>query len=123
MSHHHSAAQHLAFEAFQALQQAHYTAYARAHLGAHEADRAVHDAFAAILATWQDVITDHAPAQRAWEHLRTRVHSRDAPPGPPSEREDIRTLAALGYNAQDSAALMGLSPGRIRFLQRAADAD
>ncbi|MCX5071218.1 hypothetical protein OHA84_35290 [Streptomyces sp. NBC_00513] len=125
MNHHPSAAQRLAFEAFQALQRTHYTAYAVAHLDPEDADRAVHDAFAAIFTAWRDIITDHAPAQRAWEHLRTQVHRRARPdsPAPPSDLQDIRTLAALGYNAQASAVLMGLSPGRVRFFQRGADTD
>ncbi|MFD8288029.1 hypothetical protein ACFV2B_07315 [Streptomyces lavendulae] len=116
MNHHTPDTQRLAFEAFQTLQQTHYTAYARAHLGPRDADHAVRDTFTAILAAWRDIITDPAPAQRAWEHLRTHVHRHS----PRTDRDDIRTLAALGYNTQATAALTGLCPGKVRFLERPA---
>ncbi|MEU6311460.1 hypothetical protein [Streptomyces sp. NPDC047014] len=107
---------HLAFEAFRLLQHSHYTAYAHAHLDPREAERAVRDTFTTVLGAWREIITDPAPAQRAWEHLRTEVHRHHDAPA--TDRDDIRTLAALGYSAQDTAALTGLSPGKVRFLAR-----
>ncbi|MFD7446183.1 hypothetical protein [Streptomyces sp. NPDC059909] len=110
----------LAYEAFQALHRPHYLLYARAHLGPARATEAVHSAFAALLDAWPAVISSGNPSTRAWELLTEQVHSRTGARVRATDllREDLQTLATLGYSAELTATVTGLSLGSVRSLTR-----
>ncbi|MEU3748480.1 MULTISPECIES: hypothetical protein [Streptomyces] len=114
------AAMPLSFEAFRTLHHADYLAYARACLPSHRADEAVEQTFLALSGGWRAVLGSSSPTNTAWTLLNGHVHANDGEPccSTGALREELGTLAALGYSPDRIAALTGLPLGRIRSVAR-----
>ncbi|MER6916081.1 hypothetical protein ABT354_30795 [Streptomyces sp. NPDC000594] len=61
------------FQAFYALHQPRYLAYARAHLQPHDADPIVRATFTRALVRWAAILLDAAPATVCWRMLTARI--------------------------------------------------
>ncbi|MFE7548091.1 hypothetical protein [Streptomyces gardneri] len=110
------AAMPLSFEAFRTLHHADYLTYARARLHPRRADEAVEQTFSTLHGAWRTVLGSPSPAHTAWIVLNDRLHASNGAPCCPAGalREELGTLAALGYSPEHTATLTGLPLGRVR---------
>ncbi|ATW46705.1 hypothetical protein [Streptomyces peucetius] len=112
-----------AFEAFYALHQPAYLAYARLHLPDAAADSVVQKTFGTLVANWTALVSSLNPTADAWDHLSHAVRTRAKPLNITADNAlhyDLQVLARLGYTPTVSAEVTGRHPSKIRYLTRTA---
>ncbi|MEU7644794.1 hypothetical protein [Streptomyces huasconensis] len=110
-----------AFEAFYTLHHDIYLTYARAHLPAEAAERAVREAFAVLAAHWPYIVSRFSPAAYAWDQLVACTRSRTRPlvAVPSQAQYDVVVLGRiLGYPEETIAAVLGYELCTVRYLLR-----
>ncbi|MEU5810702.1 hypothetical protein [Streptomyces sp. NPDC047718] len=105
-----------ALQAFIDLQHRHYLAYARTLLPADQALTAVITVLTRLAAAWNSLVTEANPTAHAWDELTRTVHSHTSQP--PDLRDDLATLASLGYGPHACARITGRDLGKIHYLTR-----
>ncbi|MFE7131238.1 hypothetical protein ACFVIM_10295 [Streptomyces sp. NPDC057638] len=110
------------FEAFYALHQPLYLAYAHAHLAPRQADHAVRRAFGHLLTQWSATLLDPNPAARCWQIFTARL---PAPPLPldPRAHTPLQYQAVVLHHIAHCplpavAETTGEEPSKIRYLLR-----
>ncbi|MEV0183195.1 hypothetical protein AB0I54_28450 [Streptomyces sp. NPDC050625] len=117
-----------AYEAFCALNREGYLDYARVHLPSAQAHQLVRSVLGELAVGWTGIVSHPSPPARAWELMRSRVHTVARIPPVletcPAQQYDALVLnCRLGYSSMAAASVIGLDASKVRYLVLSAPSE